>query len=153
MRVHDLMRSVDYALSRTDADRSGVDVIGKGAGALWVLFAAALDGRIRAIIAERGLVSYACLTRVDLYLHSAGVFVRDVLTSFDLPHVAAAVSDRPLALLSPINPMKEVDISMAQEAYEFTRQAYARAGAAGRFALVKPEGESNTADQYLRLLG
>jgi len=51
------MRSVDYALSRTDVDRSGVDVIGKGAGA------------------------------------------------------------------------------------------------AGRFAIVKPEGESNTADQYLRLLG
>ena len=94
MRVHDVMRSIDYALSRADVDQSGVDAIGKGAGALWVLYAAALDGRIRAAVAERGLVSYASLTRVDRYLHSAGVFVRDVLTSFDLPHVAAAVADR-----------------------------------------------------------
>lgn len=153
MRVRDLMRSVDYALSRTDADQSGVDGIGKGAGALWVLFAAALDERIRAVVAERGLISYASLTRVDRYLHSAGIFIRDVLRSFDLPHVAAAISDRPLALLSPVNPMKEADVPMAREAYEFTRQAYACVGAAGRFAIVKPEGESATADQYLHLLG
>ena len=153
MRVHDLMRSVDYALSRPDVDQSGVDAIGKGAGALWVLYAAALDGRIRAAVAERGLVSYASLTRVDRYLHSAGVFVRDVLTSFDLPHVAAAVADRRLALLSPVGPMKEVDVAAAQREYEFTRQTYIRAGAAGRFTVSGTESDSNMADAYLRLLG
>ncbi len=153
MRVHDVIRSADYALSRPGVDRSGLDAIGKGAGALWVLYAAALDGRFRAVVAERGLVSYASLTRVDRYLHGAGVFVRDVLTSFDLPHVAAAIADRSLALLAPVNAMKETDIAMAGGAYEFTRQTYARAGAAGRFTIARPEGESNTADQYLRLLG
>ena len=153
MRVHDVMRSVDYALSRPDVDRSGVDLIGKGAGALWVLYAAALDGRIRAVVAERGLISYASLTKVDRYLHSAGVFVRDVLTSFDLPHVAAAIADRPLALLSPVDPMKKVDITMARHVYDFTRQAYARVGAAGRLTVAEAEGALNSADQYLRLLG
>jgi cephalosporin-C deacetylase-like acetyl esterase len=153
MRVFDVMRSIDYALSRTDVDRSGVDAIGKGAGALWVLYAAALDGRIRAAVAERGLISYASLTRVDRYLHSAGVFVRDVLTVFDLPQVAAAVADRRLALLSPVGPMKEVDVPMARREYEFTRQVYARAGATERFVVSGTDTESGTADEYLRLLG
>ena len=153
MRVFDVLRSTDYALSRDDADRSGVDVIGKGAGALWVLYAAALDGRIRTVVAERGLISYASLTRVDRYLHSAGVFVRDVLKSFDLPQVAAAVAERPLALLSPVGPMKEVDVSTAQREYEFTRQVYDRAGVADRFVVAGTDGEPATADEYLRLLG
>ena len=39
MRVQDVVRSIDYALSRPDVDRAGVRVIGKGMGALWVLFA------------------------------------------------------------------------------------------------------------------
>jgi cephalosporin-C deacetylase-like acetyl esterase len=128
MRVHDLIRSVDYAFSRPDLEQSSVDVIGKGAGALWAIYAAALDGRIRAIVAERGLISYASLTRADRYLHSAGVFVRDVLKSFDLPQVAAAIAGRRLALLSPVDPMKEVDVVAARQAYEFTRQTYANQG-------------------------
>jgi hypothetical protein len=105
------------------------------------------------VVAERGLISYACLARVDRYLHSAGVFVRDVLKSFDLTQVAGAVADRPLALLSPVGPMKEVDISTAQREYQFTRQTYDRAGVADRFVVSRTGGEPGTAEEYLRLLG
>ncbi len=154
MRVQDVLRSVDYVLSRPDVDGSGVDAIGKDAGALWTLYAAALDGRIRAAVVERGLISYASLTGVDRYLHSAGVFVRDVLTSFDLPHVAAAIADRRLALVAPVDAMKEpVKIASAEREYSFTREVYARAGARDRFVIAPQDGESNLADQYLRLLG
>ncbi len=152
MRVHDVLRSADYVLSRPDTDRSGVDLIGKNAGALWALFAAALDDRIHAIVAERALISYASLTRVDRYLHTAGVFIRDILKSLDLPQVAAAISDRPLALVSPVDPMKAPDIPMARQTFEFTRQVYARAGAADRFAIINPGEASGTPDLYLRLL-
>ena len=152
MRVQDLIRSVDYTLSRPDTDRSGVDVIGKGAGALWALYAAALDTRIRSVVAERGLISYRSLTATDRYLHTAGVFVRDVLKSFDLPHVAAAIADRRLVLLSPVDPMKEADVPAAEQAYEFTRQAYARAGAAGRFRITADRADLSAAEQYVHLL-
>jgi ABC-type transporter lipoprotein component MlaA len=47
----------------------------------------------------------------------------------------------------------EVDAATAQDAYEFTRQAYARAGAASHFRAAEAEEESTTADWYLRLLG
>lgn len=152
MRVQDLIRSVDYALSGPEAGQSGVDVIGKGAGALWALYAAALDERIHAVVAERGLISYASLTTVDRYRHSAGVFVRDVLKSFDLPHVAAAVAARRLVLLSPVDPMKEVNVAAARQAYEFTRQTYAHRGAAESFTVLQSDDELNEADQYLHLL-
>jgi cephalosporin-C deacetylase-like acetyl esterase len=152
MRVQDLVRSVDYALSRPDVDSSGVDVIGKGAGALWALFAAALDTRIHALVAERGLISYAGLTGVDRYLHTAGVFIRDVLTCFDLPHVAAAIADRRVTLLSPVDPMQNVDLPAATATYRFTQETYARAGVEGAFAVLSSDDRMPAAERYIRLL-
>lgn len=153
MRIQDLIRSVDYTLSRPDVDPSGVDVIGRNAGALWAMYAAALDSRIRAIVAERGLISYASLTATDRYLHSAGIFIRDVLKHFDLPHVAAAIADRRLALLSPVGPMKKVDLPGASQAYEFTRQTYARVGDGRQFTMSGRDENLSAADQLIGLLG
>jgi cephalosporin-C deacetylase-like acetyl esterase len=152
MRVQDVLRGVEYALSREDLGAGGVDAVGRGSGALWILFAAALDDRIRSIVAEGGLLSYASLTRVDRYLHSAGVFARDILTSFDLPQVAAAISDRRLALVGPVDSMKKaVETGAAEREYGFTRQAYARAGVPGSFVIQQQD--SDLPEQLLRLLG
>ena len=136
MRVHDVIRCVDYTLSRPDV--SGLRLIGQGAGALWSMHAAALDARITSVVAERGLLSYRSLAQVDRYTHNAGIFIRDVLKHYDLPQVAAAIAPRKLTLLSPVDPMKRVVKSDAivAEAYRFTREAYAEAGAADSFRLV-----------------
>ena len=52
-------------LSRPGVDQSGVEMIGKGACAVWSLYAAAFDSRVQALVAERGLIPYASLTTVD----------------------------------------------------------------------------------------
>ena len=136
MRVLDVIRSVDYALSRPDVKPDRLEVIGQGAGALWVLYAAALDQRIPSVRAERGLVSYRTLAQVDRYSHGAGIFLRGVLTRFDLPHVAAAVAPRPLTLVEPVDAMKQpVTANAASEAYAFTAAAYRKAGAGERFRI------------------
>ena len=138
MRVADVLRSVDYALSRPDVGRNGLRVVGQGAGALWVLFAAALDSRISDVVAERGLVSYRSLARVDRYTHGANVFLRDVLLHCDLPQVAAMIAPRPLAIRSPLDPMKRrVDDAEAAEAYRATAEAYRKAGAGDQFRIGK----------------
>jgi hypothetical protein len=135
-RVQDVVRSVDYALSRPDAVKTGVRVAGKAAGALWVLYAAALDPRISSVVAERGLLSYRSLAQVDRYTHGAGIFVRDVLLHFDLPQVAAALAGRKLTLLSPADAMKRpANLADAREAYRWTAEAYRNAGAGGRFGI------------------
>jgi cephalosporin-C deacetylase-like acetyl esterase len=137
MRVQDVVRSVDYVLSRPEAVKTGVRVAGKGAGALWALYAAALDPRISSVVAERGLLSYRSLAQVDRYTHGAGIFVRDALLRFDLPQVAAAVAGRKLTLLSPVDAMKRAsNLADAREAYRWTAEAYRNAGAGGRFRIV-----------------
>jgi cephalosporin-C deacetylase-like acetyl esterase len=137
MRVRDVMRSVDYALSRQDVAPGGLRVVGKGMGALWALYAAALDIRITSVFAEGGLDSYRSLARVDRYTHGANVFIRDVLLHFDLPHVAAVMAGRDLVLISPTGPMKNpVTMASAQRTYEWTAAAYKNAGAEGRFRIT-----------------
>jgi cephalosporin-C deacetylase-like acetyl esterase len=154
MRVLDVVRSIDYVLSRPDVDSTGVRLVGRGTGALWALFAAALDTRVRAMVSDEGLLSYRALTSVDRYLTESSLFVRDILTRFDLPQVAAAVADRPLAIVSPLGPMRDqVDLSTARRAYEWTAQVYGNLGASSRFQVSAKDPESSLADQYLKLLG
>ncbi|HXH50112.1 MAG TPA: prolyl oligopeptidase family serine peptidase [Terriglobia bacterium] len=153
-RVQDLQRSVDYALSRQDRNSSGVWVIGKGMGASWALYAAALDPRIKSVVCHGGLLSYRSLTATDRYLHGADVFVLDVLNYFDLPQVAAAVAGRRLSLLSPMDPMQQpVDTAAAAEAYRWTQDTYIAAGARDRFHISTVHSDQSLAAQYLCLLG
>jgi cephalosporin-C deacetylase-like acetyl esterase len=137
MRVQDVVRSVDYLLSRSDAAKDDWTLVGKGAGALWALYAAALDSRIQDVTCERGLISYGALARTDRYMHGASVFVRDVLKYFDLPQVAAMVADRRLTLSSPVDAMKaRVNMPVARDVYRETAAAYQAAGAGGRFIIT-----------------
>jgi dienelactone hydrolase len=151
--VQDVARGVEYVLSRPDVDQRGVWLIGIGMGALWSLYAAALDSRIRAGVCDGGLLSYRSLTGADRYLHGADIFVPGVLEHFDLPHVAAAVADRPLALLAPVDAMKNpVALPLARQTYQWTQAAYGVAGAPDHFRVVGRSEELETASQYLHLL-
>jgi cephalosporin-C deacetylase-like acetyl esterase len=153
MRVQDVVRCVDYVLSRTDVDRGGLRAIGRGKGALWLLYAAALDTRITQTVCDGGLLSYRTLTSTDRYLHAADIFVPDVLPQFDLPQVASAVADRRLAILAPVNAMKSVvDPETVRLAYDVTDQAYANAGKPENFATAARSKEQSRAEQYLELL-
>ena len=142
MRVQDLLRTVDYALSRPDAASRSVKVIGKDMGALWALYAAALDPRIAAAVCQGGLISYRALTTGDRYLHGADVFVPDVLNHFDLPQVAAAAGNRRLALLAPVDGMRRhVDPAQARALY------------GEKVKVAAHDASQVLADQYLSLLG
>jgi dienelactone hydrolase len=153
MRVRDFLRSVDYALTRSEVDQKGVMAIGCGMGGLWVLYAAALDDRIHAAVCHQGLLSYRALTSVDRYTQETSVFVRDVLTAFDLPQVAAAAAPRRLILLEPSGPMKTpVQVPQAMTAYRWTQDVYEAASAETEFSVVSRDPAVSRADQYWNLL-
>jgi cephalosporin-C deacetylase-like acetyl esterase len=140
MRVQDLLRTVEYTLSRPDAGGAGVKMIGKDMGALWALYAAALEPRIAAAVCHGGLISYRSLTSGDRYLHGADVFIPDVLEHFDLPQVAAAAGEKRLALLAPVDGMRRhVDPAQAASLY-------------GGVKAEARDGQQDLADQYLKLL-
>lgn len=134
MRVQDVVRSVDYALSR--GGRQGVEAIGVGAGALWVLLAAVLDPRIESVTCERGLLSYGTLASTDRYVHNASSFVRDILLSFDLPQVAAALAPRELRIVRPVDAMRRpAPAGLVRQTFRAAQDAYSKAGAAAKFQL------------------
>ncbi len=129
-------------------------LIGRGTGALWSLHTAALDARVKAVVVHGGMLSYRALTSVDRYLTESSVFVRDVLTRFDLPQVAAAVAERPLTIIAPCGPMnQEVDISAARDAYRWTSSVYENLGVPGHFRVSPKSREMSLASQYLKALG
>jgi cephalosporin-C deacetylase-like acetyl esterase len=151
MRVNDVLRSVDFVLERAGDAKDGLHVIGKGTGALWTLFAAALDPRIRSCVCDGLLLSYGHLASLDRYEFRAGVFVLDVLKHFDLPQVAAAIAGRDLAILSPVDGNKRpVDPALARKVYLPAADLFRKAG--GRFQVVGPEPEVDPAEEYLALL-
>jgi hypothetical protein len=110
-------------------------------GALWVLFAAALDTRVTRAVCDGGLLSYGTLAASDRYLHSSSIMLPEVLKHFDLPQVAAAVGGRRLVLLDPVDAMKSpVDPAIA-------RRTFDRSAEIARRAKDQPLPQ-----QYLRLL-
>lgn len=106
MRVFDVLRAVQYAVTRPEADARGVEAMGRGAGALWVLMAAVFEPRILSVRAERMLASYRTLALSDRYLHNAAAFLKDGLLHGDLPQIAALTAPRPVTLVEPVDAMK-----------------------------------------------
>jgi cephalosporin-C deacetylase-like acetyl esterase len=151
MRVHDVLRSIEYTLGREDAGANGVQIIGKGNGALWALYAAALEERIQSVLCDGLLLSYGHLASSDRYEFRADVFALDVLKHFDLPQVATAVAGRNLVILSPVDAMRRpADVGVTRQIYRPAEEVFSKAG--GRFRLAVNVAESDPADQYLALL-
>lgn len=148
MRVEDVLRTVDYALSRRTGtvQQDRVWIIGKDMAAVLALYAAALDPRIEAAVCHRGLLSYRALTGAgDRYLHGANVLVPRVLSHFDLPQVASVVAGNRLSLLAPVDSMKRPSTLPAAQA------SYAAALSSGKLRIVTEPGR-DLAAQYIRLL-
>ena len=153
MRVGDIVRSIDYVLARDDVEKSGVRLIARGRGALWSLYAAALDVRVRGLLADRALLSYKSLTQTDRYLHGANIFVPGILKRLDLPHVAGAVADRDLVILDPVDPMgRPTDMQLSRRTYAWSRALYSAVGAEDRFEVTARRPGSDPADAYRSFL-
>ena len=137
MRVQDVVRSVDYLLSRPDVAKDRLENRRQGSGRAVGTVRGCARFAHSGCTCERGLISYASLARTDRYLHNASIFVRDVLKHFDLPQVAAMVANRRLTLVSPVDAMKQrVDPAAASSVYKETLAAYQAAGADGRFTIA-----------------
>jgi dienelactone hydrolase len=148
MRVADTLRAVDYAQSLAGGT-GGIQIVGKGMGALLAMLAAALDSRIAGAVCHGGMLSYAAMASADGTLLGADLIMRGVLKSFDLPDIAAAIANRPLRVIDPVDAMKRpVEIAAVRNTYQRTTSAYARKGAAGRFQILAANSGSDLADVY-----
>ena len=132
MRVRDVLRAIEYG-----SQFGRVRLAGSGMGALWALYAAAVEPRVEAAAIEEGLTSYRALTSHGRFMHSISQFIPGVLRRFDLPQVAGAIAPRMLTILHPVDHMRnEVERAAADAVYEWTRQAYANQGAPRQFRIA-----------------
>ncbi|HEU0140025.1 MAG TPA: acetylxylan esterase [Bryobacteraceae bacterium] len=148
MRVFDVMRAVDYLQTRPEVDSGRISAIGMGAGGPLVLFAAALENRIRRVAVSGAPVSYMAIVESRIFTHALSNFVPGALQHFDLPQAAALLAPRPLLIVNPVDGRhRRVDEEQAAGTYKFTSRVYEMAGSGEAFGLAM----ADTAGELLKL--
>ncbi len=104
-RVWDVIRSIDFVWERCylapQIDKGGIFLCGDGIGALWALFASALDDRVAGVIGKGALLSYEYLLDHSIRF-PASVYLHQVLNKFDITDVIISNFNRPV-YLNPVN--------------------------------------------------
>lgn len=103
-RVWDIVRAVDYLAIRPDVDPSQIRILGRGGAGIAAQMAALLVDRVRAVLLDRVLVSYASVVKSTDYSVQLAWFVPGILRRFDLPDLCAAMSPRPCWILNGTDP-------------------------------------------------
>ncbi|MDX2032188.1 MAG: alpha/beta hydrolase family protein [Blastocatellia bacterium] len=143
--VHEVVRAVDYLQTRPDVDRSRIGVTGFSLGGAMSWYAAAADPRLTVVVPVCGGVG-----TYDLLLgnqkrtgyHSQYFYPAGFLKEFpgDQPDVFAALAPRAVLVVG-----RDQDQGMPVEGLRKLEQevkaAYARRGAADRFAVHVTPGE------------
>lgn len=138
IRVLSLLACFDYLAARPDVDRGNIGVIGKNAGGVVALYAAALEPRIARTAVEGAPLSYLDLARARFYRDALDILVPGVLVDFDLPDLAASLAPRTLWIVNPEAPSGAgVPIPAASAEYASVARAYTGAKAGARFKIVE----------------
>lgn len=154
MRAADVLRAVDLLRTRSEVDPSGIHGVGKGEGAVPLLYAAALDDRLRKLAFERMLVSYRAVVQHQIHRDVLEAIVPGALRQFDLPDLIASLIPRTVWIVNPVNPLgNRLGPDAAAKAYAAVSDAYRRAGAAEAILVVRREDGEAPGAVYAPWLG
>jgi cephalosporin-C deacetylase-like acetyl esterase len=103
MRADDVIRVVNWLVSRTDIDRNSITLYGKGALGMVALHAAALETRITRVMAENTLVSYRTALDAPLHRNLSEITIPGVLNHYDVSELLEAIAPREVRLLNPVD--------------------------------------------------
>ncbi len=129
MRAQDISRGVDVLASRQEVDRERIYGFGKDGGAVPMLYAAALDERIRKVALEGILVSYEAIATGRIHRQVFEDVVPSALKYYDFPDLAAAMTPREVWIVNAVNALgnrlnsREVKVryECALEAFRLSR--------------------------------
>jgi hypothetical protein len=145
--VWDVLRTIDYLASRQDVDLSQIRILGRGDVGLAAQMAGFLDKRVRSILLDRTLVSYASLVESYEYSIKLSWFVPGILRRFDLADISAALTPRPCWIMNSTDPNGNV-LSEASVREHYRRRVNEGAFYAKHLRfIVEPEKESQ--ESYL----
>ena len=127
---------------------------GIGAGALVASHAAALDSRIRRLVAVGGPLSFRSLADDPMTKHPLSSFLPGVIGEYDIRDVYASLAPREVLVLNPqdsqggLAPRPKID-----QEFDWTRRVYEIAGAGGSFSTetgLDPEKMRRLLGQWLK---
>jgi hypothetical protein len=103
MRAEDVMRAVDYLISRPDVDRTRIDGFGQGTLGVVMLHAAILDDRIQRIFLQETLALYRMAVERPIHRNIHEQSPARVLRKYDLDDLLAALSPRRITIINPVD--------------------------------------------------
>ncbi len=146
MRAADVLRAVDFLATRSEVDSNRIFGVGKIGGGVPLLYAAALDDRIRKLAFEQMLVSYRSVVEQRLHRGVLESIIPGVLKQFDLPDLLAALIPRKVLLVNSVNPLgNRLWPEKAEKAYAAAAGAFRSGGAADSFRIER-RGEEDGPD-------
>lgn len=108
MRAADIARGIDVLEARPEVDAANISGVGKGAAAVAMLHAAALDRRIRRVRLENMLVSYDAIVTHRIHREMFEQIVPSALKYYDLPDLARSMAPREVTIIDAVNPLGQV---------------------------------------------
>ena len=108
MRAADIARGVDLLAARSDVDASNITGYGRGAAAVAMLHAGALDPRIKRLVLEEMLLSYDAVVTHRIHRQMFEQVVPSALKFYDLPDLAASFAPRSIWMINTVNPLGQV---------------------------------------------
>jgi len=131
MRALDISRGVDVLTSRREVDPNQVYGYGKDEGALPLLYATVLDGRIRRVMLDGMLVSYESVVNSRVSRRILEGVAPGMLKYYDLQDLVAAMAPRNVWIVNGTDPMgHELPASEVTKEYRRALEAFSQQGAA-----------------------
>ena len=131
MRALDISRGVDVLTSGKEVDPNQVYGYGKDEGALPLLYATVLDGRIRRVMLDGMLVSYESVVNSRVSRRILEGVAPGMLKYYDLQDLVAATAPRDVWIVNGTDPMgHELPASEVTKEYRRALEAFSQQGAA-----------------------
>jgi cephalosporin-C deacetylase-like acetyl esterase len=149
MRALDVIRGVDLLAARPDVDAASIGALGVGEAAVPLLYAAAIDSRLRTLAFERMLLSYDAVATGGLHKLIFEQIVPGALIDFDLPDLVGVVAPRPIWISGAVSPVgTAVALTELKKAYQPAMRAFEFAGGANSLQLKLSRAEEESAGRY-----
>jgi len=103
MRAHDILRGVDLLAARADVDRSSIRAAARGVKGIWLLLAAAADGRIGKIWLDRTPYSLRAALESPMNTDLYDAVIPGFALHWDLSDLVRAVGERPVLWTDPVD--------------------------------------------------
>ncbi len=108
MRAHDILRGVDVLAARDDVDAASIRGVARGVKGVWLLMAAAVDGRLGKIWLDRTPFSLRAALESSMGLNLFDAVIPGFALHWDLDDLTKAIGNRPVLWTDPTNWMDQI---------------------------------------------